>query len=109
MRNLKNAIENNFKKKHSAGEYATLLNISSNRLTKLAKTHFNKTFIELIIERIIIEAIREPYMTRKPVKEIVWQLVYIDELYFSRFFKTNIGISPQMYKDTVGFAKAELN
>ena len=109
LRTLKSAIENNFKEKHSAGDYATLLNISPSALAKAVKTHFNKTLTDLITERIIIEAKRELYMTSKPVKEIAWHLGYADEFYFSRFFKTNTDISPQMYRDTVGFGKAELN
>ena len=42
-------------------------------------------------------------MTSKPIKEIAWNLGYTDEFYFSRLFKTNTDISPQMYRDTVGF------
>ena len=109
LRSLKAAIEGNFREKHSASDYAGLLNISSNALAKLVKTHFNKTLTDLITERIIIEAKRELYLTRKPVKEIAWHLGYADEFYFSRLFKTNTDISPQMYRDTVGFGKAELN
>ncbi len=109
LQNLKNEIETNFKEKHSASEYADLLNISSNALAKLVKSHYNKTLTQLITERIIIEAKRELYMTSKPIKEIAWSLGYNDEYYFSRLFKTNTDISPQMYRDTVGFGKAELN
>ena len=109
LRNLKSSIENNFKEKHSASDYATLLNISSNALAKLVRLHFNKTLTNLITERIIIEAKRELYMTSKPIKEIAWYLGYEDEFYFSRLFKINTDVSPQMYRDTVGFAKAELN
>lgn len=109
LRKLKTAIEQNFKTKHSASDYATLLNISPNALAKLVKTHFNKTLTELITERIIIEAKRELYMTSKSIKEIAWQLGYSDEFHFSRLFKNNTDISPQTYRDTVGFGKAELN
>ncbi len=109
LRKLKTEIEQNFKTKHSASDYATLTNISSNALAKLVRTHFNKTLTELITERIIIEAKRELYMTSKPIKEIAWHLGYADEFHFSRLFKNNTDISPQMYRDTVGFGKAELN
>lgn len=109
LRKLKPAIEENFKTKHSASDYATLLNISPNALAKIVKTHFNKTLTELITERIIIEAKRELYMTSKPIKEIAWHLGYSDEFHFSRLFKNNTDISPQTYRDTVGFGKAELN
>ena len=107
LQNLKDAIELNFKTKHSAGNYADLLNISPKALAKLAKNYFNKTLTDLISERIIIEAKRELYMTNKTVKEIAYELGYDDEHYFSRFFKTNADVSPQIYRETVGFGKME--
>jgi len=105
LQNLKDAIEENFKTKHSPSHYANHLNISAKALAKLTKTYFNKTLTDLISERIIIEAKRELYLTNKAVKEIAYELGYEDEHYFSRFFKTNADVSPQLYRDTVGFAK----
>lgn len=107
LQNLKDAIEKHFKTKHTANDYALLLNISSKALAKTTKTHFNKTLTNLISERIIIEAKRELYLTSKTVKEIAYELGYDDEHYFSRFFKTNADISPQLFRETVGFARAE--
>ncbi len=106
---LKNKIEQHYKERHTASDYASLLNISPNALTKLVKSHYNKTLTELITERIMIEAKRELYLTNKTIKEIAWELGYKDEYYFSRLFKKKTDISPQMYRDTVGFGKAELN
>lgn len=105
LQKLKNAIEKEFKTKHSASDYAEILNISANALAKITKTHFNKTLTDLIAERIIIEAKRELYLTNKAIKEIAYELGYQDEYYFSRFFKTNADISPQVYRDTVGFGR----
>ncbi|MBY0462825.1 MAG: helix-turn-helix transcriptional regulator [Alphaproteobacteria bacterium] len=106
LQNLKNYIETHFKTKHSASDYAGLLNISTKALAKITKAHFNKTITNLISERIIIEAKRELYLTNKAVKEIAYELGYDDEYYFSRFFKNNVDISPQVYRDTVGFGRA---
>ena len=106
LQNLKDAIEGHFKTKHAPRNYADLLHISPKALAKLTKTHFNKTLTVLISERIIIEAKRELYLTNKAVKEIAYELGYDDEHYFSRFFKTNADISPQGYRENVGFAKA---
>ncbi len=105
IQNLKDAIEKDFKTKHSASDYAKTLNISTKALAKITKTHFDKTLTDLISERIIIEAKRELYLTNKAVKEIAYELGYQDEYYFSRFFKINADISPQMYRDTVGFGR----
>lgn len=106
LQNLKNYIEMYFKTKHSASDYAELLHLTPKALAKITKTHFDKTLTNLISERIIIEAKRELYLTNKAVKEIAYELGYEDEHYFSRFFKNNADVSPQMYRETVGFAKA---
>jgi len=108
LQSLKDAIEENFKTKHSPAEYADLLNISPKALAKITKNHFNKTLTNMIAERIVIEAKRELYLTSKPVKSIAYELGFNDEFYFSRFFKNNADVSPQLYRETVGFAKAEV-
>lgn len=109
LQNLKNYIETHYKTKHSASEYANMLAITPKALTRLTKTHFNKTLTELISERIIIEAKRELYLTNKTVKEIAYELGYNDEYYFSRFFKKNADVSPQLYRETVGFDRASVS
>lgn len=109
LQNLKEAIDKDFKSKHTPKDYADLLNISPNALAKITKNHFNKTLTSLIAERIIIEAKRELYLTNKSIKEVAYELGYDDEYYFSRFFKKNVNVSPQVYRETVGFGKAELN
>ncbi|WP_426671282.1 helix-turn-helix domain-containing protein [Mucilaginibacter sp. McL0603] len=108
LQNLKDAIEENFKTKHSPADYADLLNISPKALAKITRNHFNKTLTNMIAERIVIEAKRELYLTSKPVKSIAYELGFNDEFYFSRFFKNNADVSPQLYRETVGFAKAEV-
>jgi AraC family transcriptional regulator, transcriptional activator of pobA len=105
LQNLKDAIEAHFRSKHSPSQYADLLHISPKQLAKIAKTHFQKTLTDLIAERIVIEAKRELYLTNKTVKEIGYELGYDDEYYFSRFFKANADVSPQLYRETLGFGR----
>jgi AraC family transcriptional regulator, transcriptional activator of pobA len=107
LQKLSDSIEKHFWHKHSASDYADTLNISSQALAKLVKAYYDKTLTDLIAQRIMIEAKRELYLTSKPVKEIAHFLGYDDEYYFSRFFKKHSGISPQLYRNSVGFAKQE--
>jgi len=107
LKTLKDNIEEHYKARHSPGYYADLLNISTRALNRISKSHFNKTLTSLIAERIVIEAKRELYLTSKPVKAIAYELGFNDEFYFSRFFKNNAAVSPQLYRETVGFAKGE--
>ena len=109
LQSLKDAIETNYKVKHTASDYAEILNITPKALGKIVKIHLNKTLTALISERIVIEAKRELYLTNKPVKRIAYELGYDDEYYFSRFFKTNTAVSPQIYRDTVGYDRLKMS
>lgn len=105
LQKLKNAIEENFRAKHSPGEYAAMLYVTTKTLAKVSKLHYNKTLSNIINERIIIEAKRELYLTNKAVKEIAYELGYEDEYYFSRFFKINTNVSPRKYRESVGYSR----
>jgi AraC family transcriptional activator of pobA len=107
VNDLKEAIEQHFKSLHSSSDYADLLNASAKVLNRVSKTYFNKTLSSLITERIIIEAKRELYLTPKSVKLIGHELGFTDEFYFSRFFKSKVAVSPQLFRDTVGFDRAD--
>lgn len=107
LQNLVDAIEDNYARLHSPQEYANVLCVSSKTLAGIVKKYLNQTPTSLITNRIIIEAKRELYLTSKPVKQIAAFLGYQDEFYFSRFFKKKVGVSPDMYRKTVGFAKLE--
>lgn len=100
---LTKAIETNFRTLHQAGDYEKLLHVSGAVLNKASKQYFRKTLTELIAERLIIEAKRQLYLTAKPVKEIAFELGYTDEFYFSRFFKKNAGVSPQVFREKVAY------
>jgi AraC family transcriptional regulator, transcriptional activator of pobA len=108
LQRLRDAVEQHYRTRHSASDYAEMLHISAKALAKITKRYYNKTLTDIIAERIVIEAKRELYLTSKSVKEIAHELGFHDEYYFSRFFKTNADVSPQMYRDTVGFARAEV-
>jgi AraC-like DNA-binding protein len=103
LQKLKDAIEENFKAKHTPAEYAALLFVTTKTLAKISKSHYNQTLSNMIKERIIIEAKRELYLTNKSVKEIAYDLGYEDEFYFSRIFKINTNVSPQKFRETLKY------
>ncbi|MEM8890381.1 MAG: helix-turn-helix domain-containing protein [Bacteroidota bacterium] len=104
---LLDTIENNFFNMHAPQDYADILCVNSKTLARIVKKYLNQTTTSLITNRIIIEAKRELYLTSKSVKQIAAMLGYQDEFYFSRFFKKKVGVSPDLYRKTVGFAKLE--
>jgi len=105
LQDLKELIELHFQAKHTAADYAELLHVTPKSLGKMVKKQFNKTITSLINERIVIEAKRQLYLTDRSVKEIAHSLGFEDEYYFSRFFKKQVDVSPQIYRKSVGFAQ----
>ncbi|GAB4033003.1 helix-turn-helix domain-containing protein [Spirosoma gilvum] len=106
LQKLKDAIELHYRHKHAPSDYADLLNISPKALAKITRHYFHKTLTDLISDRIVIEAKRELYLTPKTIKEVAHELGFEDEFYFSRFFKRHTTVSPQTYRETVGFNRA---
>ncbi len=107
LQNLVDMIESNYCRVHTPQEYADLLCVNSKTLAKITKKYLNQTPTNLITGRIIVEAKRELYLTSRSVKEVSARLGYNDEFYFSRLFKKKVGVSPDTYRKTVGFAKLE--
>jgi len=107
IQGLVDSIEKNFKELHTAGDYARMLFVTPQQLNKVVKSNCKISLSQMIVNRIMIEAKRELYLTSKAVKEISSDLGYKDEFYFSRVFKRQVGVSPKLYRETVGFAKME--
>jgi AraC-like DNA-binding protein len=106
LQTLKDAIDAHFREKHSASDYAEVLNISPKSLAKITKTYLKKTLTELISERIVLEAKRDLYTTAKSVKEIAYDLGFNDEYHFSRYFRNITNVSPQIYRNSLKTSRA---
>lgn len=102
IRKLVNAIEEHFHHKHRPADYAKLLNITVKTLNRMAKQHLEKTVGDMISERIITQAKHELYLSDKPVKQIAVELGFHDVAYFSRFFKVQTDVSPDVYRKAYG-------
>lgn len=92
-------IENQFRTMHSPADYAAALHITPKALGKLVKAHLGRTITELIRERLLKHAKWQLLHTRRPVKEIAWEVGFADEFYFSRLFKTATGLAPTAYRE----------
>ena len=94
-------VEQNFKTKHTVIEYAELLNKSPKTISNIFSKINSKSPLKYIQERIMLEARRLLYYTDKPIKEIAYEIGYDDIQTFSRFFKTQEGVSPSEYKEKI--------
>ncbi|RYJ44222.1 helix-turn-helix domain-containing protein [Flavobacterium beibuense] len=104
MEEFKRLLEENFLTLHKPSDYAGLLAMTTNNLTKRSTKYFRKTPSQLITERLILEAKKQLHLTRKSIKEIAYSLHFEDEFYFSRVFKKHTLVSPQAFRDKTGIS-----
>jgi AraC-like DNA-binding protein len=91
-------LEENYQQERNAEFYASLLGISSKRLNQILKEKLDKTGMQLIHDRIILEAKRQIIHSENTLKEIAYDLGFSDRPYFSRFFKKQTGSSPEDFQ-----------
>jgi len=91
-------VEQHFRTNHTVGDYADMMHRSPKTLAHIFAQAGNKTPLQLIHERIMLEARRLLRHSEKPVKEIAYELGYEDIQSFSRFFRSKEGIAPLSFR-----------
>lgn len=94
-------VEMHFKEKHQVKDYADLLFKSPKTLSNLFKQYNDQSPLHVINERIALEAKRQLAHTDKTVEELAFELGYSDAAHFSKFFKKQIGVSPNAFKKSL--------
>ncbi len=92
--NFRKLLEDNFCQIHTVAEYAKMLSVSSKTLTNCTKGISNQTPLEIINDRLILEARRMLAYSKRNVNEIGYELGFEDPSYFVKFFKRQMTISP---------------
>ena len=87
-------LEQNYCNVHTVQEYADLLNVSARTLTKYVQQSAHRSPLQIINDRIVLEAKRQLQNSMMSVKEIGYQLGFEDPSYFVKFFKRMTGKMP---------------
>ena len=99
IRNFSFLVEVHYKTKHTVAEYADLMNKPAKSLTNLFANHIQKSPLQIIQDRIFIEAKRILLNSEKSIKETAFELGFEDIQSFSRFFKNKQGVSPKEFRE----------
>lgn len=91
-------LEEHYLSERTAEFYAGKLGISAKRLNQILKEKLNKTAMQLIHDRLVLEAKRQIIHSENTIKEIAFNLGFKDSSYFSRFFKQLTKQTPQEFQ-----------
>lgn len=100
IRHFNLLVEDNYKKQHQVQFYASQLNKSPKTLSNLFALYNERTPLQVIQDRLILEAKRLFHYTDRSAKEIALELGFEDAAHFSRFFKNQTEMSPSDFKKT---------
>ncbi len=95
---FKKLLNQNIRRWHTAVAYAEALHISHNHLNKLCKESLRLTALEIIHQRLLLEAKREIRFSNRTISEVAYRLGFSDVSNFNRFFKRNTGTTPRNYR-----------
>lgn len=91
-------VEKHFREKHQVADYADMLFKSPKTLSNLFKKSGDKSPLEIINERIILEAKRLLFYSDKTAEEIGYEVGFSEPAHFSKFFKNKVGSPPASFK-----------
>lgn len=95
---FKELIAANYKTNQSVADYAVILNVSPNHLTKSVKSVTGKSPTQWIDELIVLEAKVLLYQSRLTISEVSYELGIEDPSYFGRMFKKYTGLTPTDFR-----------
>ncbi len=81
--------------------YAEALGVTADHLSRTCRTVARQSALQMLHDRLMLEARRLLAYTPMPVAEVARQLGYDDAAYFSKFFTRHVGNTPSEYRALV--------
>jgi AraC family transcriptional activator of pobA len=94
-------VEKNFLVMHEVQQYAQILSVSPDYLSKIIKRYLGTSSQEYILDKLLLEAKRLLVFTNLSSKEVAYHIQVEDPSYFSRIFKKKTGLTPNEYREQV--------
>lgn len=91
-------IETHHTRQHQVAWYAQRIGVTPAHLNAIAQALAGKSALELVHERLLLEARRELIYTTRTIGAIADSLGFADPGYFTRFFKRLAGVSPKDFR-----------
>ncbi|MVM36809.1 helix-turn-helix domain-containing protein [Spirosoma sp. HMF3257] len=98
---LKNLIDQHYTDNQAASFYASALNVTPHHLNLICRQVTGQTASDVIRSRSLLEAKRLLTFSDLTVSEVALQLNFLDPSYFARVFRSQMGVSPAVFKQAM--------
>lgn len=98
LRHFMDLVARHYRRGWSIEDYASELGITSTRLNHVCRRQTGHSALQLVHDRLLLEAKRSLLYTAMTVSEIAYSLGFTDPAYFSRFFTRRVGCSPSLFR-----------
>lgn len=99
VRQFNALVEEHFKQYRQVSDYAEMMHGSPKSIANIFARQGEESPLEIIHNRLALEAKRLLLYTEKSSKEIGWELGFEDPSQFNRFFKKQIGLPPREFRE----------
>ena len=91
-------VDLHFRERRPIKDYASEMGLTAGHLTRLCREVLNVSSQDVINARILHEAQRELVYSTDGIKQIANLVGFIDEAYFTRFFRKHTGLTPSEFR-----------
>lgn len=97
---LRSQIEQHYRSQPSLAALVAPIGITPAQMNRICRRHLNCSALELLHQRLLLEAKRELGYTTLQVQQISDALGFADPAYFTRFFRRLTGCSPRQWRES---------
>ena len=94
-------VEQHYREHRPLSFYADALGVTPDHLSRTCRQATKQSALQVLHERLLLEARRLLAYSPMPVTEVAQQLGYDDAAYFSKFFSRSVGNTPSEYRALV--------
>lgn len=91
-------VEERFREHLTIADYASRLATSERTLRRATQARSGRTPLEILKQRMLLEAQRDLLYTARSVAEVAYGLGFQDQAYFTRLFSAGTGVTPTQFR-----------
>ena len=91
-------VDAHFRERRPIEDYANEMGLTAGHLTRLCREVLNVSSQDVVNARILHEAQRELVYSTDGIKQIANLVGFVDEAYFTRFFRKHTGLTPSEFR-----------